>query len=135
MAVLYHLTHNHMAVIKHPISANSLHIVEYINQFPNIKHRSCAIYIYIQYAIYSLYINVQSSSQCLQAFHTRWSSHKKRHLQLGMWVDISFAEVVVDVCGISTVNVVRKKGSSAIYPCYPKQSIHAPHLGANSVTQ
>ena len=89
----------------------------------------------MKYAIHSLYINVQSSSQCLQAFYTRWSSHKKRHLQLGMLVDISFAEVMIDVGGTSTVNVIRKKGSSANIPLLPKAFPYSPSMGTKSVTQ
>ena len=45
-----------------------------------------------------------------------------------MWVDISFAEVVVDVGGTSTVNVIRKNGSSAIYPTTQSKAFK-PHIG------
>ena len=50
-----------------------------------------------------------------------------------MWIDISFAEVVVDVGGTSTVNVIRKKGSSANVPLLPKVKSLSPTLGAKSV--
>ena len=63
----------------------------------------------------------QSSSQCLQAFHTRWS-HKKRHLQLGMWFDVSFAEVVVDGGGTSILLMFSdRRVHLPICPCHPKQ--------------
>ena len=39
------------------------------------------------------------------------------------------------VCGTSTVNVIGKKGSSAIIPLLPKAMPSSPTLGAKSVTQ
>ena len=67
-------------------------------------------------------------------------SHKmvftqKSHLQMGMWVDVSFAEVVVDVGGLGLSYGIRKNGSSADIPLLPKASPSGPTLGAKSVTQ
>ena len=53
----------------------------------------------------------------------------------GYGVDISFAELVVDVGGTSTVNVIRKKGSSVNIPLLPKAFPLSPLLGTKSVTQ
>ena len=50
-------------------------------------------------------------------------------------MDMSFAEVVVDVGGTSTVNVIRKKGSSVNIPLLPEAFPLSPTLGAKSVTQ
>ena len=54
---------------------------------------------------------------------------------MGMWVDISFAEVVADVGGSSTVNVIRNKGSSANIPLLPKAFPSSPTLGTKRVTK
>ena len=53
---------------------------------------------------------------------------------MGMWVDISLAEVV-DVGGlIMRLSYVRKKGSSANMPLLPIGFPSTPTLGAKSVT-
>ena len=65
------------------------------------------------------------SSQCLQAFHTRWS-HRKRYLQLGMWVDISFAEVVVDGSGwyfYILLMFSERRAHLPMYTSHPKQCL------------
>ena len=60
---------------------------------------------------------------------------RQSHLQMGMRVDISFAQLV-DVGGlVMMLSYVRKKGSSANMPLLPKAFPSSPSLGAKSVTQ
>ena len=60
---------------------------------------------------------------------------RQSHLQMGMRVDMSFAEVD-DVGGlVMMLPYVRKKGSSANMPLLPKAFPLNPLLGAKSVTQ